>query len=123
AVISTINNLGGPGKIKQDTICDIAASVREAVAKVLYKKIADTCDMYEIDNVIVSGGVSANSRIRTIFAEYERKKGVKVLFPSISLSADNAAMIGYAGFFKQAIDPVKNKEEFLNINADSSWEL
>ncbi|MFW0884829.1 tRNA (adenosine(37)-N6)-threonylcarbamoyltransferase complex transferase subunit TsaD [Candidatus Acidulodesulfobacterium sp. H_13] len=123
AVISTINNLGGPGKIKQDTICDIAASVREAVAKVLYKKIADTCDIYGIDIIIVSGGVSANSRIRTIFAEYERNKGAKVLFPSISLSADNAAMIGYAGYFKPAVDPVKNKEEFLNINADSSWEL
>ena len=123
AVISTINNLGGFGKIKENIVFDIFASVREAVVKILYKKTLDAVDIYGINTVVVSGGVSANSRIRSLFTEHAKNPCLKVIFPSISLSTDNAAMIGYAGYFKSSIDPIKNKEEFLNINADSSWEL
>ncbi len=123
AVISAIDSLGGPGKIKKETACDILASVREAVAAVLYKKAAAACRMYGIDTVAVSGGVSANSRIRSLFGDYGKNDGLRIIFPSVSLSTDNAAIIGYAGFFKTPVDPVKNREEFLNINADSSWEL
>lgn len=123
AVISTIDKLGGPGKIKENIVDDILASLREAVAVLLYKKTVDACNMYGIDTVAVSGGVSANSRIRSFFAESGEKHNLKIIFPSLSLSTDNAAMIGYAGFFKTQTDPVKNKEEFLNINAEPSWEL
>ncbi|MHB1697719.1 MAG: tRNA (adenosine(37)-N6)-threonylcarbamoyltransferase complex transferase subunit TsaD [bacterium] len=123
AVVSTIDKLGGPGKIKENIVYDILASVREAVAALLCKKTSDACDMYGVDTAAVSGGVSANSRIRSLFKEYGKKHNLKVIFPSVSLSTDNAAMIGYAGFFKSQSDPVKNKEEFLNINAEPSWEL
>ncbi|MDA8272242.1 MAG: tRNA (adenosine(37)-N6)-threonylcarbamoyltransferase complex transferase subunit TsaD [Deltaproteobacteria bacterium] len=123
AVITLIDKLGGRGKIKEKIVFDIFASTREAVARILYKKTLDACNIYGINTVAVSGGVSANSRIRSLFEEPAKNPCFKVIFPSISLSTDNAAMIGYAGFFKPPVDPVKNKEEFLNINADSSWEL
>ncbi len=123
AVISEINNLGGPDNIKESVVFDIFASLREAVAKILYKKTLYACNIYKISTIVVSGGVSANLRIRSLFAEAVEKSGLKIIFPSIPLSTDNAAMIGYAGYFKPSIDPVKNRVEFLNINADSSWEL
>ncbi|MCL4542658.1 MAG: tRNA (adenosine(37)-N6)-threonylcarbamoyltransferase complex transferase subunit TsaD [Deltaproteobacteria bacterium] len=123
AVISAVDNLGGPGKIEDDAVLDIFASLREAAAKILYKKTLDACNIYGINTVAVSGGVSANSRIRSLFTGLEKKSGFKIIFPSVPLSTDNAAMIGYAGYFKPSVDPVKNKEEFFNINADSSWEL
>ena len=123
AVISTIDKLGGPGKIRENIVYDLLASLREAVAEILYKKTADACRIYGVKTVAVSGGVSANSRIRSIFNGYGKNNNLKIFFPSVPHSTDNAAMIGYAGFFKTSVDPVENREEFLNINADPSWEL
>ncbi len=123
AVISTIDKLGGPGKIPENIVYDVLASLREAVAEVLYKKTAAACRIYGVKTVAVSGGVSANSRIRSIFNGYGKNNNLKIFFPSVPHSTDNAAMIGYAGFFKTSVDPVENREEFLNINADPSWEL
>ena len=123
AVISTIDKLGGPGKIPENIVYDVLASLREAVAEILYKKTAAACRIYGVKTVAVSGGVSANSRIRSIFNGYGKNNNLKIFFPSVPHSTDNAAMIGYAGFFKTSVDPVENREEFLNINADPSWEL
>ena len=123
AVISTIDKLGGPGKIPENIVYDVLASLREAVAEILYKKTAAACRIYGVKTVAVSGGVSANSKIRSIFNGYGKNNNLKILFPSLPHSTDNAAMIGYAGFFKTSVDPVENMEEFLNINADPSWEL
>jgi N6-L-threonylcarbamoyladenine synthase len=123
AVISTIDKLGGPGKIRENIVYDLLASLREAVAEILYKKTADACRIYGVKTVAVSGGVSANSRIRSIFNGYGKNNNLKIFFPSVPHSTDNAAMIGYAGFFKTSVNPVENREEFLNINADPSWEL
>ncbi|MCL4428669.1 MAG: tRNA (adenosine(37)-N6)-threonylcarbamoyltransferase complex transferase subunit TsaD [Deltaproteobacteria bacterium] len=123
AVISVIDGMGGPGKIKENTVYDIFSSLRETVAEILHKKTADACRIYGVKTVAVSGGVSANSRIRSFFNEKGIKNGIKIIFPSVKYSTDNAAMIGYAGFFKTPVHPIENREEFLNINADPSWEL
>ena len=123
AVISAIDGLGGPGRINENMIYDVSASAREAVAAILCKKTARACEAYRVKTVAVSRSVAGNSRVRSMFYEYGRENGLDIIFPPVRLSTDNAAMIGYAGFFKTALDPVKNREEFLNINADSSWEL
>ena len=123
AVVTTIDKLGGPGKIPENIVYDILASLREAVTEILYKKTAAACDFYGVKTIAVSGGVSANSRIRSVFNGYGKNNNLKIFFPSVPHSTDNAAMIGYAGFFKKPVDPVGNREEFLNINADPSWEL
>ncbi len=58
-----------------------------------------------------------------MFRERGEDLGLKILLPSLKYTTDNAAMIGYAGFFKNAIDPIVLRSEFLDINADPSWEL
>ncbi len=123
AVVSTIDNLGGPDKITENIACDISASLREAVAEILYKKTAAACSVYGVKAIAVSGGVSANSRIRSIFKHRGKNDNFNIFFPSVSNSTDNAAMIGYAGFFKTPAYPLENMEKFLNIDADPSWEL
>lgn len=123
AVISLINQLGGPGKIKEEIVYDIFASLREAVSVILMKKVSLACDIYNVKTIAVSGGVSANSRIRNIFSEHGTNRGRKILFPPVKFSTDNAAMIGYAAYFKPLIDPVKNRIDFLNVNAVANWEL
>ena len=48
----------------------------------------------------MSGGVSANSELRRRFAEEAGKQGLRVAFPSLAMSTDNAAMIAAAAWPK-----------------------
>jgi N6-L-threonylcarbamoyladenine synthase len=45
----------------------------------------------------VTGGVSANSRLRAKGLEWAKKEGVELVIPPLRYCTDNAAMIGYAG--------------------------
>jgi N6-L-threonylcarbamoyladenine synthase len=119
-VISEINKLGGPKELQENTVFDIFACLRETIAKILYKKVLAVCDYTGIKNVSISGGVSANSRIRSIFLGSSK---LNAFFPEPAYSTDNAAMIGYTGFFKKNIDPTRNKKIFYSLNAQPAWEL
>jgi len=77
---------------------DIAHSFQEAVVDVLVEKTVDAVIEYGIKNVVVAGGVSANSRLRERFQEESQKKGFSVYFPSLYLCTDNGAMIAYTGY-------------------------
>ena len=46
--------------------------------------------------IVVSGGVSANSELRRRFAEEAARRGLRVAFPTMAMSTDNAAMIAAA---------------------------
>jgi len=50
--------------------------------------------------IVVSGGVSANSELRRRFAEEAARRGLRVEFPSLTMSTDNAAMIAAAAWGK-----------------------
>jgi N6-L-threonylcarbamoyladenine synthase len=51
-----------------------------------------------VESVLVSGGVAANSQLRTTFEERGKSQGIEVFFPSRALSTDNAAMIAAAAY-------------------------
>ena len=48
--------------------------------------------------VLVSGGVAANSQLRTTFEQRAAAAGISTYFPSRALSTDNAAMIAAAAY-------------------------
>jgi len=79
-------------------LADIAASFQEAIVDVLVAKALRAAEEYEVTTISVTGGVSANSRLREVFQETCRKRGIDVFFPKISLCTDNAAMIAAAGY-------------------------
>ncbi len=76
---------------------DIAASFQEAVVDVLVAKTMQAVKQRGVSVVSVTGGVSANRRLREVFANVCNREGVKVYFPALSLCTDNAAMIAAAG--------------------------
>jgi N6-L-threonylcarbamoyladenine synthase len=79
-------------------LSDIAASFQEAVVDVLVGKTLRAAEEYNVSAISVTGGVSANTRLREVFAEACKKKNIRVFFPDLSLCTDNAAMIAAAGY-------------------------
>jgi len=81
-------------------LADIAASFQEAVVDVLVAKTIRAAEEKGVGAVSVTGGVSANSRLREVFRETAARKGLDVYFPALSLCTDNAAMTAAAGYAK-----------------------
>jgi len=78
-------------------VADLAASVQEAIVDVLVAKTTRAATAERLDTIAVSGGVGANSRLRERFDQVARRSGLRVLFPSLELCTDNAAMVGGLG--------------------------
>lgn len=96
-------------------LSDICASYQEAIADVLWKKTCKAMKQEEIPRIVVTGGVAANSRLRSLFAEEAEKEGFNVWFPSRQFCTDNAAMIATAGYRRWQRGDLKD----LSLNARS----
>ncbi len=78
---------------------DIACSFQKRVVDILTKKTMKALKEYNVKNLIIAGGVSANSGIRNKFSELCKNGGIKLTIPHIKYCTDNAAMIACAGYF------------------------
>ena len=78
-------------------VADVAASFQEAVADVLVRKALDACRYEGIDDLLIGGGVAANSRLRTMADERAAAQGVRVRVPRPGLCTDNGAMVAALG--------------------------
>ena len=71
---------------------------QNAVVRDLVDRTMLAAEELGVESVLVSGGVAANSQLRTTFEERGKSKGFEVFFPSRALSTDNAAMIAAAAY-------------------------
>ncbi|MFN3551165.1 MAG: tRNA (adenosine(37)-N6)-threonylcarbamoyltransferase complex transferase subunit TsaD [Endomicrobiia bacterium] len=78
-------------------IFDVCASFQETVVDTIITKILHTTKKLNCKIVCISGGVSANNYLKKKMLDLEKKHNIKVYFPEINLSTDNAAMIASAG--------------------------
>jgi N6-L-threonylcarbamoyladenine synthase len=51
----------------------------------------------DVNQVVLAGGVAANSRLRQVFQQKAKERKVDIYFPSLEYCTDNAAMIAKAG--------------------------
>jgi len=82
---------------KDVPIGDVCASFQEAVADVLTSKTIDAARHYGISEVIVGGGVAANSRLRGLLEERCQANDLTLRRPRPGLCTDNGAMIAVLG--------------------------
>lgn len=78
---------------------DIAASFQDAVVQVLVDRTVEVAGAEGINSVVLSGGVSANSALRSGMQERADAEGIELYLPSLGLCTDNAAMIASAGYY------------------------
>lgn len=97
---------------------DFAASFQAAVTDVLVEKTYQAVKAFQVKQVIVAGGVAANSGLRQKLKQ--RITNIPVYFPKMSYCTDNAAMIASAGYFQYQKYGVS---EGLYINGHSRLNL
>src|SRR5699024_9029536 len=109
AVINYIHNK----KQKNESInkADVATSFQASVVDVLIEKTYKAAIEYDVKQVIVAGGVAANSGLRTALEERFKSSQIPLMIPPLYLCTDNAAMIGAAA------SVLYEKEEFAD------WDL
>ena len=78
---------------------DLCMSFEKAVTEVLIENIEKAIEQTGIKKVVLAGGVSANTHIRSEFEKLEQK-GIKIYKPDLKLCTDNAAMIASAGYYR-----------------------
>ncbi|UDY24315.1 tRNA (adenosine(37)-N6)-threonylcarbamoyltransferase complex transferase subunit TsaD [Nocardioides sp. Kera G14] len=78
-------------------IPDVAASFQEAVVDILVRKALDACQSQGVEDLVIGGGVAANSRLRVVAEERAAKLGVRVRVPRPGLCTDNGAMVAALG--------------------------
>lgn len=99
-VTARVDALGvaGPGSLPEQEHADIAASFQRSVVETLVDRLMEAAREEGAASVGIAGGVSANSRLRSLAAERAAASGLPLLIPPVALSTDNAAMIAAAGF-------------------------
>jgi N6-L-threonylcarbamoyladenine synthase len=79
---------------------DLIASFQHAVVGNLIRQTFAAVEEFAARNIVISGGVAANSELRRRFAEEAARRNLPIAFPSFALSTDNAAMIAAAAWPK-----------------------
>ncbi len=78
-------------------VADVAASFQEAVTDVLTRKAILACREQGVDDLLLGGGVAANSRLRAMAAQRCAQAGIRLRVPRPGLCTDNGAMVAALG--------------------------
>lgn len=100
---------------------DLCASLQSTVVSILLDKLVKVAREYDIRDIAIAGGVSANSGLRNGIVEEGRKRGWRTFLPEFKFTTDNAAMIAMAGLYRYRaglfssleVSPVARLEELL----------
>ena len=122
AVLTLVNN----NQPLDDVLkADIACEFQESVTEILTVKCMAALRETGLDNLIVSGGVGANTRLRERLDAATKKKLCKVSYPRLEFCTDNGAMIAFAGALRLEAMRLKNegKNTDYSFSVKPRWDL
>lgn len=98
AALNYINSLTQKGE--DIPRADLAASYTERIVSAITAKTKKALEQTGMKQLVLAGGVAANSHLRASLSQMCEKSGVTLYAPPISLCGDNAAMIAAAGYYQ-----------------------
>jgi N6-L-threonylcarbamoyladenine synthase len=116
---SVLTHLEKHGVPQGRDLADLCASFQEAVCDSLVTKAIRAAQKLGRTNIVIGGGVAANSRLRGLLQERGAREGLGVFLPPTKLCTDNGAMIALAGVHRFAALGADS----LTMNADASWRI
>jgi len=84
----------------EENMNNLCASMQKAIIDILMDKLLKAAKQYNIREIAIAGGVSANSGLRDAVTRLKQSHGFNVYIPQFQYTTDNAAMIAIAGYFK-----------------------
>lgn len=108
--------------LDETTKADIAWEFQESVTDVLTKKCMSALRETGLDNLIVSGGVGANAKLREKLNAATKRKLCKVSYPRLEFCTDNGAMIAFAGAMRLAAINTDNNKNY-SFSVRPRWNL
>lgn len=97
AVVNLVHNEIQRGN--EIRVCDMCRSFQNRVIEVIVKKTIRAVKEYKVSNLVLAGGVAANSYLRERLSEECMKEGINLRYPEMKYCTDNAAMIGAAAYY------------------------
>lgn len=98
-----------PNFIKEN-INDLCASLQHTIIEILLNKLIKAAKAYDIKDIAIAGGVSANSSLRDAIVSEGETRRWNTFIPQFKFTTDNAAMIAISGYFKYL------KNEFVELD-------
>jgi N6-L-threonylcarbamoyladenine synthase len=117
AVLSLVNK---HQPLNAATKAELAWEFQEAITDVLSAKCMAALRETGLDNLVVSGGVGANLRLRQKLNAAVRAKLCKVSYPRLEFCTDNGAMIAFAGAMRLQAANVNGRYGF---SVKPRWDL
>ena len=118
AVVNLVHNKSQKGE--EIDVPVMAATIRQKVCDILIKKTISAVESHNYKTLVMAGGVSANSELRTRMQAECDKRGIKLYYPPLKYCGDNAAMVGVQGYYEyqsgNIADATLNATATLPIN-------
>ena len=94
------DNIRKNPKFIEENLKDLCASIQHSIVIILLEKIEKAIQETGIKEIAISGGVSANSYLRSKLQKLANQKKYMLYIPKFEYCTDNAAMIAISGYFK-----------------------
>lgn len=117
AVLNTVHN--EKQRKNEIRVADMCCSFQNRVVEILTKKTMKAVEEYNVKNLIVAGGVSANNGLRHKLLILCKEKKIKLSIPKTKYCTDNATMIGAAAYYAYKNNIVAD----LSLNAQATVSL
>ena len=111
-------------ELNQQNIADICASLQRVIVEIVINRTENAIKMFKkdygsLENLVISGGVSANLSLQKGLQDYLVKHNVNLLVAPLKYCTDNGAMIAWCGMLRYKLGLFNN----LDFQAKSRWSL